>query len=113
MVPLRAPPVDTPQMISRTRFLLPLVCVLMLLTGARADEYLPPIATGGVPGTIAIDPIANRIYVADASAAKIYVINGRTHAVERTFTPDAPCQHLAVDPVRHRLFAAQNAVSDC
>ncbi|MCC6179772.1 MAG: YncE family protein [Chloroflexi bacterium] len=89
------------------------VLVLVLVTAlpgsVRAEAPLSPaIPVGSLPGTVAVNPVTNRIYVANIVAASVSVIDGQTN------TPLGPAiaigqavVDIAVNPLTNSVYVSE------
>ncbi len=65
------------------------------------------IATGFGPGAVAIDPIANRIFVANRADDSVTVIDGATRSAQSVVVGDDPAA-IAVNPATGRAYTANH-----
>jgi YVTN family beta-propeller protein len=65
------------------------------------------IAAGGQPGAVAVNPVTNKIYVANFSDNNITVIDGATNSTA-TVPVGATPQALAVNPVTNKIYVANS-----
>ena len=84
-------------------------CSVSVINGAT-DEITTTIPIDGTEGIgvqgIAVDPILNRIYVADDNTNQLVVINGVTNQTLYVYDVNAELLGMAVDFGTHQLLAA-------
>jgi YVTN family beta-propeller protein len=69
------------------------------------------LSTNATPGTIAVDPRMNRVYVGDSSIGTITTLDGATNSLVSGMSIQSGIWSLAVNPVTNRVYAATfNAV---
>ena len=70
---------------------------------------LARVPTEGYIGGLALDEVANKLYVVQGFAGRVRVIDGATHAYHDFAVPDLvnAMSAVAVDPTRKRLFVAR------
>lgn len=61
------------------------------------------IKAGSRPSALAIDPVANKVYVANTGAGSVTVINGATH-ITRTVMVGIHPVAIAVNPVTQKIY---------
>ncbi len=72
---------------------------------ASADTALPNLTVGTQPNAVAVNPVTNKIYVANYESGNVTVIDGRTNetsTVAAGTNPDA----VAVNPVTNKIYVA-------
>jgi YVTN family beta-propeller protein len=62
------------------------------------------VRVGSVPVALAVDPVTNRIYVANHGSGDVTVIDGATNTVTATVTAGADPQNLALNPVTNTVY---------
>lgn len=67
------------------------------------------ISVGHGPGSIGVDPLTNRIYVANHDDDTVSVISGRTATVIATITLAPTPQCLAVNPLTNTIYVVNGA----
>ncbi len=71
---------------------------------AQADGIvLPPIPVGTSPAAVAVNPVTNKIYVANASSNTITVIDGATNATTTIAAGTSP-NTVAINPVTNKIY---------
>ena len=96
-----------------TRFLLPAArisfLVLLLIDGfasaATAQQRIAIVNVGALPESVDINPVTDRVYVANAGSNTITVISATSHAVIDTIAVWRAGQ-VAVNPVTNRIYSA-------
>ncbi|HYC36635.1 MAG TPA: DUF4214 domain-containing protein [Usitatibacter sp.] len=76
---------------------------LMIITAAQAQTVQAPVAVGSQPVAIAVNPVTNKVYVANRGSNTVTVIDGATRATT-TVNVGAGPTHIAVNPERNRIF---------
>ena len=84
-----------------------LICVILALvaTPVRADWVTATVATSTGPECAAVNPVANKIYVTNASDNSVTVIDGATNATVRVPVGLSPA-FVGVNPVTNRVYVA-------
>lgn len=77
--------------------------------GERLKLLLPPavvarIGVGKGPSALAVDPVTNRVFVANGYGKKLTVIDGTTEKVVATIPVGSSPGYLAVDPATNRVY---------
>lgn len=96
---------------NRSAMLLRMMIVLTMLSGswlsappsASADTPLGTIAAGNGPFSAAVNPITNRIYIANEQDSSVTVIDGATNARTTVATLSHPTA-IAVNAVTNRIY---------
>jgi YVTN family beta-propeller protein len=79
---------------------------LFLAAGNAASQTVnPPINVGTSPQAIAINPITNKIYVANDGSNNVTVIDGRTHSTSTLAVGSRPFW-IAVNPETNKIFVS-------
>ncbi|HEX9116280.1 MAG TPA: hypothetical protein VGA61_09450 [Anaerolineae bacterium] len=81
-----------------------------LAAAARDGSVLPPIPAGMDPAAVAVNPVTNKIYVANAISNDITVIDGATNATTTLAAGSQPMA-VAVNPVTNKIHIA-NSISN-
>src|SRR4051812_11033836 len=72
---------------------------------ARAQTVTGGVAAGSLPISIAVNPMTNKIYVANENSNNVTVIDGATNATTTVGAGKAPVA-LAVNPVTNKIYVA-------
>ena len=78
----------------------------LLAPSTVAQSLIGTVKVGDNPGATVADPIRNLIYVICEYDDTIYVINGSSNAVVRSFPLPYNISGMALDPVANRLYVA-------
>lgn len=79
----------------------------VVVIDGKTNQVVTKIAAGSAPTGVAVDEVANRIYVANSVSGTISVIDGASNQVIATWNPKLNnVWRLAVDPALKRLYAA-------
>jgi YVTN family beta-propeller protein len=81
-----------------------------LLSSADADWVTTTVAVGTYPLALALNPVTNKIYVANYQSANVTVIDGATNGTA-TVPAGANPQTLAVNPVTDKVYVANRLSS--
>jgi YVTN family beta-propeller protein len=65
-----------------------------------------------MPSSLALNPAADRIYVAEAGTNVISVLDGASNAVIGTVAVGGPPRGLAVNAVTNRIYVARSLTAD-
>src|SRR5438876_11501503 len=79
-------------------------------TSARANSVQNNIAVGSAPAAVAVNPVTNRIYVANNTSNSVSVINGADNTTATVAVGTNPTG-VAVNQVTNRIYVA-NSRSD-
>jgi len=87
-----------------------LLCLLMAVAvpapqSASADTGLGAVAAGDEPGAVAVNPVTNKIYVANAGSNNVTVIDGATNATTLVPTGTNPIA-IAVNSATNKIYVA-------
>jgi YVTN family beta-propeller protein len=66
-----------------------------------------PIPIGHQPGGVAVDPVANRVYVANEEGSSIDVIDGSSNTLITSVHVGPKPRHVAVDPEAKRVYVTR------
>ena len=84
--------------------------VLVLLLAAQplqAQTVTTTIRAGTVPYAVAVNPVTNKIYVANDGSNNVTVIDGATNSTTTVTDPNASYPIvLAVNPVTNKIYVA-------
>jgi YVTN family beta-propeller protein len=86
--------------------LLGLTCVT-----ARAQTVTAGIAAGSAPLSVAVNPVTNKIYVANQNSNNVTVIDGATSTTDTVGTGTTPSS-VAVNPVTNEIYVANAGSSN-
>src|SRR5688572_21705252 len=80
------------------------LCGLLLAPVAAAGQTVgSTIAVGTTPSAIAVNPVTNKVYVANDGSNNVSVIDGATHTSTPVAVGNRPLW-LAVNPETNRVF---------
>ncbi len=82
-----------------------LISTLGWVTPAHADNVTDTVLVGPAPWAIAVNPVTNKIYVANFDASNVSVIDGVTDTRVAVATGAKPSA-VAVDPVTNKIYVA-------
>src|ERR1700759_4376460 len=74
---------------------------------ARADAPGPALRTGASPIAVAVDPVADKIYLANNDSNNVTVIDGAGNTTTPVAVGSNP-NAVAVDPVAHKIYVANS-----
>lgn len=77
---------------------------------ARAETPLPDLAAGVSPSALAVNPVTNKLYVANSGDGTVTVIAGRT-GLTTTVTVGSGPAALAVNPATARIYAVNRGAN--
>ena len=80
---------------------------------AHAVNTVAQIAVGKMPLALVVNPVSNKVYVANSGEGTVSVINGATHATTK-ITVGASPSGVAVNPVTNKIYvtnSGDNSVS--
>ncbi len=80
-----------------------LLAALLLASSAQAQQTVVP--AGEAPSAVAVNPVTNKIYVANFNSANVTVIDGATNTAETVDAGDGP-RAVAVNPVTNKIYVA-------
>ena len=72
---------------------------------AQAETVLPPINTGTEPFAMAVNPVTNKVYVANQDSDNVTVIDGATNHTTTVAAGIEPYA-VAVNPVTNKAYVA-------
>ena len=87
-----------------------LLCVLLLALapgGLLAQTLVKNLATGNNPRSLAVNPVTNKIYIANYSGNNVTVIDGATNATTTVATGTTPSA-VAVNPLTNKIYVVNN-----
>ncbi len=92
---------------SQLRHAVPILLTLVVAWAAPASAQTvrARLAAGGNPAAVAVDPVANRIYVANMDSASVTVIDGASNAASKIAAGTNPSA-IAVNPATKRVYVA-------
>ncbi len=70
------------------------------------------VATGSGPIAVAVNPVTNKIYVANADSNDVTVIDG-THNLTKTVAAGSIPEAVAVNPATNKIYVANNEQNLC
>ena len=74
---------------------------------AQAETFLPAVPAGTVPVAVAVNPVTNKIYVANSGSDNVTVIDGATNATTTVAAGTWP-QAVGVNPVTNKIFVTNH-----
>ena len=77
----------------------------------QADTVAATVAAGDGPRAVAVNPVTNKIYVANQSGRTVTVIDGRDHSTT-TVTAGSLSVAVAVNPVTNKIYVANASSGD-
>jgi YVTN family beta-propeller protein len=77
--------------------------------GAWGQNFLGQISTGSGPSAEAVNPVTNKIYVANQNSNSVSVIDGATESVSATVTVGNSPSAVALNPVTNKIYVANSA----
>jgi YVTN family beta-propeller protein len=90
------------------RRLLTLCCAVMGSLAAHAQTVTATLMAGTNPISVAVNPVTNKIYVANYRGASVTVIDGATNSTTTVGAGSFPLA-LAVNPVTNKIYVANNS----
>src|SRR5258708_38433342 len=72
------------------RLLLTLCCAVMGSLAAHAQTVTATVMTGSIPAAVAVNPVTNKIYVANLSSDTVTVIDGATNSTTTVTSETRP-----------------------
>ena len=88
-----------------SRFFLLLALLAVTAVSASADWVTTTVAVGTYPWPLAVNPVTNKIYVANFSTNNVTVIDGATNGTTPVAVGTNP-QAVAVNPVTNKIYVA-------
>jgi YVTN family beta-propeller protein len=83
-----------------------LLATLVLAAGlARAQTVGPTISVGSAPAAIAVNPVTNKVYVANEASNNVTVIDGSTHLATSVTVGTRPTW-IAVNPETNKVYVS-------
>ena len=79
---------------------------LFSAVSARAQNLITTVGVGTGPNAVVVNPVTNRIYVANSGSNTVSVLNGITSAVIATVNVGTDPVALAVNPVTNEIYVA-------
>ena len=91
------------------------VCASLFLTlccwtggqSVKADTSIGNVAAGTTPVAVAVNPLTNKIYVANQGSANVTVIDGTNNSTTTVATGSTPIA-VAVNPVTNKIYVANS-----
>jgi YVTN family beta-propeller protein len=87
------------------RLLLTLCCAVMGSLAARAQIATTTVSAGGFPLAVAVNPVTNKIYVANGDSNTMTVIDGASNSTTTVNAGTRPIS-VAVNPVTNKIYVA-------
>ena len=83
------------------------LCLILAAVPAQGQAVIATVPAGNGPGAVAVNPVTNKIYVANGTSNNVTVIDGATNATTTVTDPNAvgPVA-LAVNPVTNKIYVA-------
>jgi YVTN family beta-propeller protein len=84
-----------------------LACLLGILSpgSLRAQTVTATVPIGTLPEAVAVNPVTNKIYIANEGSANVTVIDGATNATTTVSTGSHPVS-VAVNPLTNKIYVA-------
>src|SRR5438132_14037951 len=82
----------------------------IFVTPVEAYQVTVTIAVGSNPNGVAVNPLTNRIYVANSDDNTVSVIDGSTNTVIATILVGSHPVGVGVNPLTDRVFVADNGL---
>lgn len=82
-----------------------LVCYLLWVGGLYAQTVTVTLGAGSTPFAVGINPVTNKIYVANVSSNTVTIIDGATNSTTSVASGSEPVA-VAVNPVTNRIYVA-------
>ena len=79
--------------------------LLLAAASAQAQSVIAQLIAGVDPRAVAVNPVTNRIYVANENSNTVTVIDGATHATTTLPVGSGP-QHIAINTATNKIFVA-------
>ena len=79
----------------------------LLSFAAVFNPVQTPIAVGGNPYQVAVNPVTNRVYVSNVGTSEVAVLDGANDAVLTVVNVGGPTTVAAVNPKANRYYVAQ------
>ncbi len=92
------------------RLLLTLCCAGMGSLSAQAQNVTTTVIVGHNPYSVAVNPVTNKIYVANDSSNNVTVIDGATNSPTTVIVGTSPSS-VAVNPVTNKIYVANQAAT--
>jgi YVTN family beta-propeller protein len=89
----------------RRSLLIVTALLAVLAIGASADWVTKTVAVGKTPYALAVNPVTNKIYVANKDSNSVTVIDGATNSTT-TVAVDSLPYAVAVNPVTNKIYVA-------
>src|SRR5437016_2377507 len=81
------------------------LCVLVLLLWTAMEAPAQTVEVGASPVAVAVNPVTNKIYVANANGSSVTVIDGATNTTATVAVGASPIA-VAVNPVTNKIYVA-------
>jgi YVTN family beta-propeller protein len=81
------------------------LCALLAAGAAHAQSVVATVAAGSTPRDIAVNPVTNRIYVANEFSDNVTVIDGATNATATVAVGPRP-QYIVANPSTNRIYVS-------
>jgi len=82
-----------------------LACLFLLGGYAQGQTVTTTVTAGTNPRSVAVNPVTNKIYVANFFSANVTVIDGATNATATVAAGTLP-DSVAVNPVTNKVYVA-------
>jgi YVTN family beta-propeller protein len=79
--------------------------LLMLVSSATADWGTTTVTAGEGPYAVAVNPVTNKVYVANRGSDNVTVVDGATNDTQAVDVDNAPIA-VAVKPVTNKVYVA-------
>src|SRR5437899_467378 len=97
-------------MLNAHRLLLSLACAVMGSLAAHAQTVTATVGVGSEPYSVAVNPVTNKIYVANGNSDNVTVIDGSSNSTATVSTGSFPSS-VAMNPATNKIYVA-NGISN-
>ena len=84
-----------------------LLLIMLVAQPALADIPQPPVAAGSSPLAVAVNPVTNKIYVANEDSDNVTVIDGSDNSTSTVAAGTSPYA-VVVNPVTNKIYVANH-----
>jgi len=82
--------------------------LFLAAVSASAQTVTATVSAGTNPDAVAVNPVTNKIYVANSGSSNVTVIDGASNSVSTVTTGSGPLA-VAVNPVTNKIYVATNS----
>jgi YVTN family beta-propeller protein len=83
----------------------------VFIVSMRTDKVIGSVGVGRAPVWIAVNPLTNRVYVANSFDNTVSVLSGRTRRVIATVPVGTNPRTIAVNPVTNKIYVSSSGTS--